>query len=168
MSASRRELLSAGAVVVAFALAPRALAQGGRAQAPGLPGSLRNTPLLDAWIRLDASGQVTVFTGKAELGQGIKTALIQVAAEELDLPPSAVRLTTADTERTPNEGYTAGSHSMQDSGAAILNAAANVRALLADAAAKRWGVQSDAVSTAGDGRFKRAATAGSANSATHS
>jgi CO/xanthine dehydrogenase Mo-binding subunit len=154
MSASRRELLSAGAVVVAFALAPRALAQGGRAQAPGLSGSLRNTPLLDAWIRLDVSGQVTVFTGKAELGQGIKTALIQVAAEELDLPPSAVRLTTADTERTPNEGYTAGSHSMQDSGAAILNAAANVRQLLAEAAAQRWGVEPGAVMTSGDGRFK--------------
>jgi CO/xanthine dehydrogenase Mo-binding subunit len=154
MNASRREFLCAGGLVVAFSLAGRALAQGARRGRAGLPGSLRNTPVLDAWIRVDASGQVTVFTGKAELGQGIKTALIQVAAEELDLPPSALRLITADTERTPNEGVTAGSHSMQDSGTAILNAAANVRELLAEAAARRWNVQRAAVITTGEGRFK--------------
>jgi CO/xanthine dehydrogenase Mo-binding subunit len=154
MNASRRELLSAGALVVAFSLAPEALAQSPGPRGATLPGSLRNTPMLDAWIRVDASGQVTVFTGKAELGQGIKTALIQVAAEELDLPPSALRLITADTERTPNEGVTAGSHSMQDSGTAILNAAANVRQLLAEAAARRWNVQRDTVSTTGDGRVQ--------------
>jgi CO/xanthine dehydrogenase Mo-binding subunit len=157
MTASRRDVLSAGAVVVAFSLAPRAFAQGrAPARAPGLPGSLRTTPLLDAWIRIDGSGQITVFTGKAELGQGVRTALIQVAAEELDVPPASIRLVTADTERTPNEGFTAGSHSMQDSGTAILNAAANVRALLAEAAAKRWNLAADAVSTAGDGRMKAA------------
>jgi CO/xanthine dehydrogenase Mo-binding subunit len=159
MSASRREVLSAGgALVVAFTLAPRAFGQGGEgrvgaARAPGLPGGLRQTPMLDAWIRIDGQGQITVFTGKAELGQGIKTALIQVAAEELDVPPASVRLVTADTGRTPNEGVTAGSHSMQDSGTAIRNAAANVRVLLAEAAAQRWGIQSEAVVTSGDGRL---------------
>ncbi|HEY4028966.1 MAG TPA: molybdopterin cofactor-binding domain-containing protein [Caulobacteraceae bacterium] len=158
MNASRREMLSAGALVVAFSLAPRALAQGGEgtlgAARANLPGSLRQTPLLDAWIRIDRQGAITVFTGKAELGQGIKTALVQVAAEELDVPPVAIRLVSADTERTPNEGVTAGSHSMQDSGTAILNAAANVRTLLAEAAAGRWGVAADGVTTAGDGHMK--------------
>ena len=158
MNASRRELLSAGALVVAFSLAPRAFAQGGEgsvgAARANLPGSLRQTPMLDAWIRIDGQGAITVFTGKAELGQGIRTALIQVAAEELDVAPGSIRLITADTERTPNEGVTAGSHSMQDSGTAILNAAANVRALLVEAAAKRWGVAPDAVATSGDGRLK--------------
>jgi CO/xanthine dehydrogenase Mo-binding subunit len=110
--------------------------------------------MLDAWIRVDAAGQITVFTGKAELGQGIGTALIQVAAEELDVPPGRIRLVSADTERTPNEGYTAGSHSMQDSGAAILDAAANVRELLAEAAAKRWNVAAGALTTSGDGHIK--------------
>jgi CO/xanthine dehydrogenase Mo-binding subunit len=153
MSASRREVLSAGgALVVAFSLAPRAFAQGS-ARASGLPGSLRQTPMLDAWIRIDGQGQVTVFTGKAELGQGIRTALIQVAADELDVPPGQVRLITADTGQTPNEGVTAGSHSMQDSGTAILNAAANVRMLLAEAAARRWGVAPDAVGASGDGHM---------------
>jgi CO/xanthine dehydrogenase Mo-binding subunit len=155
MNASRRELLSAGALVVAFSLAPRAFGQGQVGARPtNLPGNLRQTPMLDAWIRVDGQGQITVFTGKAELGQGIKTALIQVAAEELDVPPASLRVVSADTERTPNEGVTAGSHSMQDSGTAILNAAANVRALLSESAAKRWSVAADAVTTSGDGRIK--------------
>ena len=54
--------------------------------------------MLDAWIRIDADGSVTVFTGKAELGQGIKTALIQVAAEQLGVAPGTVKLITADTD----------------------------------------------------------------------
>ncbi len=155
---ARRGLLQAGALVVVFSLAPRAFAQeGGAAQkpmAPGLPGSLKTTPLLDAWIRVDADGRITVFTGKAELGQGIKTALIQVAAEELDVAPGGLLLVTADTGRTPNEGVTAGSHSMQDSGTAILNAAANVRLLLTEAAAEVWRLAPDGLTTSGDGKIQ--------------
>jgi len=63
-----------------------------------------------------------------ELGQGIKTALLQVAAEQLDVPMASLKLITADTSITPNEGFTAGSRSMQDSGSAILHAAAQARA----------------------------------------
>jgi CO/xanthine dehydrogenase Mo-binding subunit len=155
---TRRGLLAAGGLVVAFSLSPRALAQeGGAAQkpvAPGLPGSLKTTPFLDAWIRVDGQGKITVFTGKAELGQGIKTALLQVAAEELDIAPGVLTVITADTGRTPNEGVTAGSHSMQDSGTAILNAAANVRQLLIQAAAQQWRLSPDGLTTTGDGRIK--------------
>ncbi len=147
-----------GALVVSFALSSRLLAQEPAKPAqnqaatqpvnsPQLPGSLKKTPYLDAWIRIDASGKVTVFTGKAELGQGIKTALIQCAAEELDLDPAAITLVTADTERTPNEGYTAGSHSMQDSGTAILNAAAQVRGILLELAAARLNAPADQLKT---------------------
>ena len=71
-----------------------------------------------------------MFTGKAELGQGIKTALLQIAAEELVVSVGRLKLVTADTALTPNEGYTAGSHSMQDSGTAIRYAAAQVREIL--------------------------------------
>ena len=78
-----------------------------------------------------------MFTGKAELGQGIKTALMQIAAEQLDVDFGHIKLITADTALTPNEGYTAGSHSMQDSGTAIMNAAAQVRQLLVAEAATR-------------------------------
>ena len=126
------------------ACSPRPRRSGARRNAAGLPGSLKTTPLLDSWIRIDADGGITVFTGKAELGQGIKTALIQVAAEELAVEPAAITLVTADTGRTPNEGYTAGSQSMQDSGTAILHAAAQVRGILSRSggdAARRPGGQ---------------------------
>jgi nicotinate dehydrogenase subunit B len=142
----RAVLAGTGSLVVAFALRPERLlaqepgAQGLKTDGPKLPGSLGKQPLLDAWIRIDAKGNVTVFTGKAELGQGIKTALIQVAAEELVVRPARITLVTADTTRTADEGYTAGSHSMQDSGTAIRNAAAQVRAILVGLAAQRLGV----------------------------
>lgn len=157
---SRRTFLSAGALVVGFSLTRGALAQlagggeggaGPAVIAPNLPGSLKSTPMLESWIRIDADGAVTVFTGKVELGQGIRTALIQVAAEELDVPPARVTLVTADTARTPDEGLTAGSHSMQDSGTAIRNAAANVRMLLTREAARGWEVPAEDVVTNGDG-----------------
>ena len=134
---SRRHLLGTGALVVAFSLSRRALGQVAEKRA-ALPGDLDKFPLLDSWIRIEGDGQITVFTGKAELGQGLKTALIQVAADELAVPPASIALITADTARTPDEGVTAGSHSLQDSGTAILNAAANVRVLLTEAAAWRW------------------------------
>src|SRR5262245_37369865 len=123
---SRRSVLAGGAaLVISFSLFPSRDGNSQQTQARvELPGSLDNEPLLDAWIRIDKRGAVTVFTGKAELGQGIRTALVQVAAEELAVSPQSIQLITANTQRTPNEGYTAGSHSMQDSGTAIMNAAA--------------------------------------------
>ncbi|HEX3860105.1 MAG TPA: molybdopterin cofactor-binding domain-containing protein [Stellaceae bacterium] len=142
---SRRGFLAGGgALIVSFSLLPRfAAAQAAGQTGPALPGSLAKFPMLDSWVRIDANGAITVFTGKAELGQGIKTALIQLAAEELIVTTEAIDLVTADTARTPDEGYTAGSHSMQDSGTAIRNAAAQARALLIDAAATRLQVPGD-------------------------
>lgn len=135
---SRRDVMG-GALVLGFstACAGPATAQGAQA---ALPGSLKTTPLLDSWIRLDAEGAVTVATGKAELGQGIRTALLQIAAEELRVPLASIRLITADTASTANEGYTSGSHSMKDSGTAIRHAAAQVREMLVAAAADRLGL----------------------------
>jgi nicotinate dehydrogenase subunit B len=137
---SRRKLLAGGALVVAFSMSGRPFAQEGK-----LPGNLAKSPLLDSWIRVNADGRITVLTGKAELGQGLKTALIQIAADELGVAASAIELITADTARTPDEGLTAGSRSLQDSGTAILNAAANVRSLLAETAAWRWSIEPDQV-----------------------
>jgi len=141
---SRRAFLAhAGALIVTFSLAPLHVAAQDAATHKKLPGSLDKAPLLDAWIRVAADGSVTVFTGKAELGQGVKTALIALAAEELGVAPSRVALITADTSRTPNEGYTAGSNSMKDSGTAIQNAAAQVREILIERAAGKLGVAAD-------------------------
>ena len=150
---SRRDMVAgSGALLVSFSLLASAKAQEAQAvgpkpeQKPRLPGSLRNSPLLDSWIRVDTQG-ITVLTGKVELGQGIKTALIQVAAEELAVERGAITLVTADTTRTPNEGYTAGSLSMQDSATAIRHAAAQVRDLLLGTAAARLGVNADSLKT---------------------
>jgi nicotinate dehydrogenase subunit B len=136
----RRVLAGGGALIVSFSLGD-ALAQDASAPAappsPALPGSLKGAPLLDSWIRIDADGSITVFTGKAELGQGFKTAFQQIAAEELDVPFKSLKVVTADTDRTANEGYTSGSQSMQNSGTAIQNAAAQARQLLVAEAARR-------------------------------
>jgi CO/xanthine dehydrogenase Mo-binding subunit len=148
VSSRRAFLKQSGALVVSFSLAGRVAAQDGQARGTGgakLPGSLEKAPYLDAWIRIDAANRVTVFTGKCELGQGIRTALIQVAAEELDVAFARVTLVTADTGRTPNEGFTAGSNSMKDSGTALRNAAAQVRELLLEKAAARLSVAPDAL-----------------------
>jgi nicotinate dehydrogenase subunit B len=147
----RRVLSGGGALIVSFSLSG-ALAQQQdaptAAPAPSPPGSLKTSPYLDAWIRIDASGRIEVFTGKAELGQGFRTAFQQIAAEELDVAFESLKVTTADTGRTANEGYTAGSNSMKDSGTAIQNAAAQARELLIAEAASRLGLPVDSLWTA--------------------
>ena len=143
---SRRAFTAgAGAIVLAFSLDPKAaLAQ----QPAKLPGSLDTNRMLDAWIRIDADGSATVCTGKVELGQGIVTALAQIAAEELDLSLARVHMISGDTARTPNEGVTAGSQSIEFSGTALRLAGAEVRAILIDAAAKKLGVAPDTLTVA--------------------
>jgi len=142
----RQVLAGGGALIVSFSLSDAFAQEHAAAGAPKPPGSLEKTPYLDAWIRIDADG-ITAFTGKAELGQGFKTAFQQIAAEELDVSFAAIKVVTADTGRTANEGYTAGSHSMQDSGTAILNAAAQVRALLIAEAARRLDLPAESLRT---------------------
>jgi nicotinate dehydrogenase subunit B len=149
----RRALAGSGALVFSFAIGAPAAAQqlrpngGAPTTLARLPGSLKGSPFLDSWIRINVDGTITVFTGKAELGQGIGTALLQIAAEQLDADPAALKLVTADTAVTANERYTSGSHSLQDSGTAILNAAAQVRQLLVVEAARRFGVPADRLRT---------------------
>jgi len=159
----RRAMLRAGALVVGFSLLPPARAEFNGMGVPPvanpkLPGSLSRTPMLDAWIRIAPDGKATVFTGKVELGTGVRTALLQVAAEQLDLAPATIDFVTADTGRTPNEGFTAGSHTLADSGTALLHAAAQVRSLLVQGAAARFKVDAatlttrNGIVTAADGR----------------
>ncbi len=137
---SRREFLKAGAALtVGIALAPEVLAQAAGG-APQLPGSLNNNRMLASWLRVNANGTVTVFTGKIELGQGIATAIAQIAADELDVDYKRIEMVTGDTSRTPDEGVTAGSLSMQMSGTAVRFACAEARELLIGAAAAKLGV----------------------------
>lgn len=101
---------------------------------------------IDSWIRFDADGILTVLTGKMELGQGIRTALMQMAAEELDIAISQVRIIIADTGQTQDERYTAGSGSIEGSGNAIRNAAAEARKYLLTLAAKQLRANVDELS----------------------
>jgi CO/xanthine dehydrogenase Mo-binding subunit len=132
-----------GGIVLAFTLDPAA-AQPQKQ----LPGSLAGNKMLDAWIRINADGTATVFTGKVELGQGIVTALAQIAAEELDLPLSRVTMVSGDTGHAPNEGFTSGSQSIEYSGTALRLAAAEVHAILLEIAAPKLAASMEQLSVA--------------------
>src|SRR5476649_2964192 len=107
--------------------------------APVLPSPLKDNPSLDRWVAFPSSGKVTVNTGRVELGQGVLTAMLQVAADELYVSPSRVSVHSGDTVRAPNEGYTAGSHSIQTGAVALRQACADIRRLFLDQAAKLIG-----------------------------
>jgi nicotinate dehydrogenase subunit B len=119
-----------------------------------LPGPLGDNPSLDRWLAFPSPGKLTVFTGRVEFGQGVLTAMAQVAADELDVAIARIDVTSGDTELTPNEGYTAGSMSMQFGGVALAQACAEVRALFLTQAAKVIGCPMSELSI-GDGKFLR-------------
>ena len=79
-------------------------------------------------VRVETDGTVSVATGKVELGQGIHTALAQIAAEELNLPLEKVRILPPSTEHSPDEGVTSGSLSIQEGGSALRKACADLLA----------------------------------------
>ena len=106
---------------------------------PGLPGDLAATPVLGRWLEFGADGVVTIATGKVEYGQGVWTALAQIAAEELDVRLARVRVAPVSTATSPDEGTTSGSKSIEDSGAALRQACAQARRALLAAAAGRLG-----------------------------
>ena len=108
-----------------------------------LPSALQQTPDLDRWLRIEDDGTITIFTGKVEIGQGIRTTVAQIVAEELDVAVERLRVVLADTGRTPDEGYTAGSNSTQGSGGALRQVAAEVRHILLTMAAERLGAAVD-------------------------
>src|SRR3954454_2775041 len=105
-----------------------------------LPPSLAANPNLSSWLKVSAEGHVVVSPGKVEIGQGIVTALAQIAADELDLELGRVRMVRASTAGSPNEGVTSGSLSVQQSGRAVRQVCAEVRQGFLAAAAERLGV----------------------------
>src|SRR6201995_742224 len=116
--------------------------------APALPFSLAANPRLSSWIRFSSDGQVTVSPGKVEIGQGIVTALAQIAADELDLEIGRVQMIRATTAASPNEGVTSGSLSIQHSGRALRMACAEIRQIFLAAASDRLGVDADVLEVA--------------------
>ena len=139
--ASRRDLLkSGGALVVSFSFFGRPGATLAQAAAAAKPVALT---AVDTFLAIDATGMVTVYSGKVDLGTGVHTALAQIVADELDVPFNRVEIVQGDTALTPDQGPTFGSLSIQVGGVQIRNAAAMARSALLDLAATQLGVKPD-------------------------
>src|ERR1017187_3087154 len=131
---SRRTLLKGGALTVGFALTGLrndASAQG----AAGAPRVL-DTKEVDAFLAVNGDGTVTVFCGKVDLGQGLRIAIPQIAAEELGIGVDKIKFVEGDTALTPDQGRTSGSAGIQRGGMQIRQAAATARAALIARAAQ--------------------------------
>jgi nicotinate dehydrogenase subunit B len=121
--------------------------------ASALPADLAANPVLARWLDFSRDGEVTIRVGKVEYGQGIWTALAQIAAEELQVVLARVQMAPVSTSTSPDEGVTAGSLSVQDSGSALRQACAQARGLLLAAAAAKLGVTQAALDVA-DGQIR--------------
>jgi CO/xanthine dehydrogenase Mo-binding subunit len=157
MTATRRAfLVRSGSIVIGFALlggkSGGALAQSAGQRVSQAAGATQasgpDATQLDSWLSIDGSGDVTIFSGKVELGTGVRTALAQIAAEELELPFERIALIQGDTARTPDESYTAGSQTIQVGGVNVRMAAATARQVLVNLAAVRLDVPSDQLNLA--------------------
>ena len=144
MKSTRREFLrSTGALTICFALPVGSLAESGSNAGKVIAGNR---------LQIRADGSVHLMMGKVELGQGISTAIAQMAAEELDLAFDRMRVVTVDTDFSPDESYTFSSISIQQSGPPTRKAAAAARQALLQQAASELGVTAAALAVA-DGRI---------------
>lgn len=166
MSLSRRAFIGrSGALIVSFSLLGSqvavAQAQSSSPPPPGNdtpqgpernPGATPASPIdpkqVDSWLAVNADDTVTVYSGRVELGTGTRTALAQIAADELYLPFGSVSMVQGDTARAPDEGYTAGSKTIQIGGVNVRNAAAEARQALLEMASARFGVPPDQLTVA--------------------
>jgi len=153
----RRDLLKAGgALVVTFALEPAlsAAAIPSAASSPGTAATSATVPKsvaldrVDGFLAIDEAGKVTVYSGKVDLGTGVRTALSQIAAEELCVALDSVEVIQGDTLLTPDQGVTYGSLSIQVGGMQIRQAAATAREALLAQAAGRLGIDRAALKAA--------------------
>lgn len=144
---TRREFLQAGGALVIGLHLEEAFAQNrGAASAPSGTVAPRGTVAgppdarqVDTWLAVHADNTATVYIGFAELGQGNSTALLQIAADELDLDMNQVRTVRLDTNITPNQGGTYSSASIARGGPQIRTAAAEARFALLQMASKNLG-----------------------------
>jgi isoquinoline 1-oxidoreductase len=126
------KVLGGGLLVCLYV--PRAVGQeSGRFRgAPELPTEI------SAWLHIGQDGRITVFTGKVEMGQNIRTSLAQQVAEELRVPVDAIAIVMGDTEKTPWDAGTFGSRTTPTMGRQLRAVAATARERLIDLAAGRW------------------------------
>ncbi|MGH7193187.1 MAG: molybdopterin cofactor-binding domain-containing protein, partial [Candidatus Saccharimonadales bacterium] len=109
---------------------------------------------ISAWLHVGDDGAVTVFTGKAEVGQNIRTSLAQLVAEELHTPIATISMVMADTQRTPFDMGTFGSRTTPDMGRQLARVAAAAREALLDLAAEHFGCDRQSL-RAEDGKIAR-------------
>jgi isoquinoline 1-oxidoreductase len=148
----RREFfMLAGAGLAVFLVAADALAQQPPNRRPAGMGGAGRPQEVGAYLHVGADGKVTVFSGKVELGQNIRTSLSQVVAEELRVPVGAVVMVLADTDRTPFDMGTFGSRTTPDMAVLLRRVAATAREWLIDLAAEQGGAKREAL-TAADGK----------------
>jgi isoquinoline 1-oxidoreductase len=127
--------MGGGLLVVSACPAPSLAQESGRgAQGRQAPGDLAS------WLHIGADGRVTVYTGKVEIGQNIRTSLGQTVGDELRVPLSAIALVMADTDLTPFDQGTFGSRTTPTMAPQLARAAATAREMLIDLAAGRWHV----------------------------
>ncbi|MFP7606440.1 xanthine dehydrogenase family protein molybdopterin-binding subunit [Serratia quinivorans] len=137
---TRRRLLQAGGVVMVSSLLPVSLNT-----LAAEPATLGNLPLdrVDSFIGLTADGRVTAFNGHVDLGTGIRTALAQIVADEICVPFDQVTVILGDTQRTPDQGPTIASATIQVTSIPLRQAAAQVRQLLLGLAARAFALPLD-------------------------
>jgi nicotinate dehydrogenase subunit B len=140
-SVSRREILKLGGLIVSFALPIRLMAAGNTGMAAvAVTPKVVAPDRVDGFLAIDRQGNVTVFSGKVDLGTGVRTTITQIVAEELDVPMARVNVIQGDTLLTPDQGPTYGSLSIQNGGVQIRLAAASARRALLREAAQRLNV----------------------------
>jgi len=113
-----------------------------------LPATLAANPLLAVWLDFTEPGVVTIRSGKVEYGQGVWTALCQIAAEELDVELARVRIAPVSTATSPDEGITSGSRSIEESGSALRQACAQARSAFLSTASDLLGTDLSALAVA--------------------
>jgi len=144
---SRRAVLKGGAITVGFALA--GIPARARAQSAAVAKRILDTKEVDAFLAVNADGTVTLFCGKVDLGQGLRIAIPQIAAEELGIDVGKITFIEGDTALTPNQGRTSGSNGIQQGGVQIRQAAATARKALVDLAAQRLNAKAEDLETTG-------------------
>ncbi|MBV9324886.1 MAG: xanthine dehydrogenase family protein molybdopterin-binding subunit [Chloroflexi bacterium] len=121
--------------------------EGAPSAGTGSNGSI-DSKQVDSWLSVGQDGAVTIYSGRVELGTGTRTALAQIAADELYVPFESITMVQGDTARAPDEGYTAGSKTIQVGGVNVRNAAATARQALMEMAAAQFGVGQESLSIA--------------------
>jgi CO/xanthine dehydrogenase Mo-binding subunit len=136
---SRRAMLKGGALTIAFALG------GSRAELFGQDAASRtlDATQVDSFLAVHGDGTVTIFCGKVDLGQGLRIAIRQIAAEELGIGIDKLKYVEGDTALTPDQGRTSGSTGIARGGMQIRQAAATARKALIELAAQRLGMKPD-------------------------